>query len=635
MIKAAGILLVAPGDRVLFLKRAGKPGDFPGYWDFPGGKLEGDETLEECARREFEEETGTVLKTTGTPIPWTRQVSQAPAPGAGVPPPSPLEGQPEPVDFTTFQYLASEEFAPTLNSEHVGYAWAPRSEPPQPLHPGCAVALDRFTMDELGVARAIADGRLTSPQRYENVSLFALRITGTGMAFRRSWNEYVWRDPSIYMNEEFLARCNGLAVIFEHPKGATLNSDEFADRAVGTIVLPYLKPEAQEVWGVAKIYDDPAVAIMSKDQLSTSPAVVFRDPDVNVKLELESGEKLLIEGKPSLLDHLAICERGVWDKGGEPTGVATTREDSTTMTEAERLAKEEADRQARARADAENGQKLDQLLAGLSGIKGRLDATDTAMAALGTRFSAIETRVDSLSRADDDDDDEEFEYSKRKDDDDDASYKARHDAEEGEEAKKREAKGEAKEVAADKARRHRADAEAKEKEEMEEEKKKADAAKARADAELDAKVAARVAAAVPQRTDSDFRALAEVQAKADRVFHAFGDAAPRFLDGETLLAYRRRLATKLKDHSPTWKPIDLSAIADETAFGVAEKQIYADAFNSAENPKDLPEGQLRAIVRPDSTGRQITTFHGSPLAWMRPYSANRRRLAGIRNRAQG
>lgn len=224
------------------------------------------------------------------------------------------------MDFTTYLVNMDEEFAPKVSGEHVGWAWAPIDQPPEPLHPGCRVALERFTMDELGIARAIRDGRLTSPQKYQNVWLFAMRITGTGAAYRKSWDEFVWRDPSIYMNEEFVERCNGLPVIMEHPPGAILNTAEFAKRAIGSIFLPYLCPDKQEVWGIAKIHDEDAADEMMTKQMSTSPSVVL-DPKKNSKFVLENGKPLLIEGNPLLLDHLAVCEQGVWDKGGDPEGI--------------------------------------------------------------------------------------------------------------------------------------------------------------------------------------------------------------------------------------------------------------------------------------------------------------------------
>jgi len=617
MIRAAGILFLAPKNQALYLKR-GPGSDYPGYWCFPGGRQEGDETIIECAIREAEEETG--VKVPGTPTPWTRQV--APYGGATL---QTLPGEPaagEEVDYTTFVVQVPQPFVPVPDAEHVGYAWAPADQAPQPLHPGCAVALDRFGMDELGVARAIADGRLASPQRYENVTLFALRITGTGAAYRTKWKEYVWRDPSLYMNDEFLARCNGLPVIMMHPeKKPTIDSDEFADRIVGMILLPYLKPEANEVWGIAKIYDDAAIKMMTDGQMSTSPAVVFRDPDVNVKVELESGEKLLIEGKPSLLDHLAICEHGVWDKGGEPTGVLNSGKDQTDMTEEEKRAAEAKARKdaedARARADAESGQKLDKLLTGLDSIAERMTKQDAEIAELKkSRDDDAKKRKDDddarkrkddddAARAKKDDDESVAKYSERKDDDDDDTFKKRHDAEEESEAKERMAKGEAKEVAADKAKKHRKDADEKEAKAYADRKARKDSQVTRADID-------EIKRRLPRQvSEEERRALALAQAGADRVFQAFGDSASRPQDGESLNQYRRRLATQLKVHSSTWKDVDIASIADDAAFGPIERQIYADAQSAASMPADLKEGEIRYITRTDhQTGVRMTTAHG-------------------------
>jgi hypothetical protein len=83
--------------------------------------------------------------------------------------------------------------------------------------------------------------------------------------------------------------------------------------------LPYIKGE--DVWGIARVYDIEAISMITDEQLSTSPSVVFRDPKVNYNIELEDGSTLLVEGKPSFVDHLAICEKGVWDKGGDASGI--------------------------------------------------------------------------------------------------------------------------------------------------------------------------------------------------------------------------------------------------------------------------------------------------------------------------
>lgn len=322
MIRAAGILFTA-GDSALFVRRSGT-GDHAGEWALPGGKLEGDESQEQAAIRETHEEIGVKVNEEDMAF-WVRTLTPAMSAVLTTEPVEVVEQvvPSEEVDFTTFKVKLNQQFTPHIDfEEHDGYAWSPISSPPLPLHPGVAVALERFNMDELGVAHAIAEGRLTSPQRYENVWLFAIRITGTGASYRHAREEFVWRDPSIYINDEFLARCNGLAVIWEHPTASLLNDKEFSDRAIGTIMLPYIpadKPD--EVWGIAKIYDDVAAQNMRDTQLSTSPAVNFANPDENDRVTLENGKVMLIEGKPSLLDHIAICENGVWDKGGDPTGV--------------------------------------------------------------------------------------------------------------------------------------------------------------------------------------------------------------------------------------------------------------------------------------------------------------------------
>lgn len=223
-------------------------------------------------------------------------------------------------------------------------------------------------MNELDVARAIADGRLTSPQRYENVWLFAIRITGTGYAYRPRHDEFVFRPPAKYLNEEFLARCNGMAVIYRHPDKALLDGKEFAERTVGSIFVPYIAGD--EVWGIAKVYDDEAAEKMAAGELSTSPAVFFRDLSVNQKMTLENGAKLLVEGEPTLLDHVALCERGVWDKGGAPSGIRADDEGANNVTENTK------DDPADEGASSDTNKKLDAIMDAVGGLCKRMDAVE-------------------------------------------------------------------------------------------------------------------------------------------------------------------------------------------------------------------------------------------------------------------
>lgn len=56
---AVGILLRADGAILLSTRPPGKP--YAGYWEFPGGKLEAGETVEQALRRELIEELGVTI----------------------------------------------------------------------------------------------------------------------------------------------------------------------------------------------------------------------------------------------------------------------------------------------------------------------------------------------------------------------------------------------------------------------------------------------------------------------------------------------------------------------------------------------------------------------------------------------
>lgn len=629
MNKAAGILfLCPPTGHALFLKRSATAAHCPGCWDFPGGAQENDETAEQTATREAEEEVGFLPK--GDRVLHTRTVSAPPgAAGIGAAAVLPVQpaapASPEPVamdyrtDFTTFVQRVGEEFVPELNDEHDGWAWAPIDSPPQPLHPGCQIALSRITMNELDVARAIADGRLVSPQRYENMWLFAIRITGTGVSYRNTLDEFVVRRPENYLNDDFLARCNGLTVVYLrrdgtkrdgfHPKGALLNSEEFERRVVGSIFLPYIA--GAEVWGIAKIYDDAAAEAMLSGQLSTSPSVFFRNVSVNATVKLEDGTPLLIEGAPSLLDHVCICEQGVWDKGGEPTGVRSeSRGDSAMPTPAEIEAeKAKKDAEEKARKDAEEKEREEKEKADKAKkdaedaeAKKKADADagttlDKTLKSIGDSMKTISDTVGSLTK---------------RMDAAEADQKARKDAEEEEKRKK----GDPEQLAADKAKK---DAEEKEAEE----KRKSDAAKAdearRADAEATAKRIADLEAKMPKAlTDADFMAVTDAQARADSVYQMLGSHAPRPLQGETVAVYERRVVRDLKQHSGRWKASDVGAVfADDTSFGVVRDQVYEDAIAHAKNPANILPGQLRMVEKRDGS-HTVREFHGEPRTWMSP-----------------
>ena len=57
---AVGVLLQADGAFLLTSRPQGKA--YAGYWEFPGGKLEAGETVEQALRRELQEEIGITIQ---------------------------------------------------------------------------------------------------------------------------------------------------------------------------------------------------------------------------------------------------------------------------------------------------------------------------------------------------------------------------------------------------------------------------------------------------------------------------------------------------------------------------------------------------------------------------------------------
>lgn len=547
-IRAAGLMMVNDG-KVLLCKRADT-----GEWAFPGGHIEADESANDAAVREAGEETG--WEPLGERAQFARRIKDG-------------------VDFTTFRQDV-DAFEPKLCAEHTEHVWADAANYPEPLHPGVKTVLSMIDANELDIARLIRDGELTSPQVFHNVTLYAIRITGTGVAYRSADDEFVWRNPDDYLNEEFLARCNGLPVIFQHPEERLLNSEEYADRNIGSSFLPYIKDD--EVWTIAKIYDDASLSLMSDEQLSTSPGVLATGPTI----ELEDGSKLMIESKPRLLDHIAVCGQGVWDKAASPSGVLSENLGDQNMADD----KAEADK----KADGED-MEMDSKKADADPMKALCDS----VASIAARMDAMDKeRADAKMDAEDDDKEEKK-------------------ADEAEDEKSEEKKAD-------------------EDEDDKEEKKMDKKADAKADADIRRSIADLDRRIPKILSDADMNAIADAQARADSVAAAFGSSAPRPVAGETPRAYRGRLAGAFKKHSPDWKDIDL-AKADDALLTIAEKAIYADAERVAGQPAMVPAGQLRETIRLDDAGRRVKTYTGAPDSWMRAFKPPRRRAIKFNERA--
>ncbi|QPJ99286.1 NUDIX hydrolase [Enterobacter mori] len=514
-----------------------------GTWCPPGGTVEPGELAIDAARREVLEEVGYQFD-------------------------GPLTPHSVYGDYLTFRAEVPERFEAKLNDESLAAGWFHVDDLPKPLHQPFAEMLAQQALNETEVAALIADGTLSSPQFFINMWMFAIRVTGTGVTWRSADQQMAFRNPDDYLTPEFLQRVAGVPLIWLHPEKNKLDSDEFAKRVIGTLTNSWVADNG-EVWAIARVYDAEAAEIMATRQLSTSPTVTYSEmQDSIIKID---GQPLLVEGSPVLLDHVAICEQGVWDKLLAPTGVKS----DSIPNEAEKMDEE----------------KIVAL------INKTIDA----------RMAKADEEKDAKAKAD-------AEEAAKKE-------KADAEAKEAEEAKD-------KADAEEKAAKEKADAEAKEKADAEEAERMA---KEKADSELRQQIADLRSRIPTELSDEERNEVADAQVKADSVFSCFGKRAPVPLSGEKPLAYRRRLMIQLQEHSPDFKTVDLSSIADSALLSVAEKTIYADAQKSAS--LSVGPGMLREIKRADATGRQISTFEGDPAATWAPFQSGKRQVTSFNNQA--
>ena len=508
-------------------------------------------------------------------------------------------------------------------------------------------------MNEREMAIAIARGELPSPTQCKNSWLYAMRITGTGASYRVGLKEFVWRDPAIFLSPEFVSRCNGLPVIMVHPERSLLNAEEYVNRSIGSVIYPYAArdgreaPDGDEVWGIARLFDDEIVEGLRTGTVSTSPGVQFSQGDDLARAEV-NGEKLLIEGSPSLIDHLAIVAEGVWDKG---RGLSGIRNDSMNKEKPEgekeygdvefadpendkypidtedhiRAAwnyihqERDADKYTPEKAKAtrekivsawkrkisEDGppeaheeKKMadgeDKIMECMDKLSKRMDDMMTAYDGLNKRFDAMDAKHRADSKKEPEEDPEEDRKDAKRED------AKRKDGEEKPEEDPEDAK--------------RKDAKRKDGERVQSEEP---------DLNLSGKIAEMQRKLDAFSAEPDFEdsaKLADAQHRADLALQSLGERIERPLLGERSEGYRRRVLARLKKYSPKLKEIPLHGLTG-AAFDAIENTIYADAQLASRSDAVRTVGRLIPIVTRDGAGREITRYEGDPRAWRRQFSA--------------
>ena len=535
-IFAAGIMF-RKGRRIFLVQRSDDL-----TWAVPGGTIEEGELPQDAAVREVQEEVG---------YNWDLPLT-----------PYSLHN-----GYLTYLAECKEEFVPQLDgTECMAGGWFDLDELPEQIHPGLLLSLGHAPLTEKDVSELIADGSLSSPQYFRNMFLWAIRVSGTGVTWRSADNSFTYRNPGDYLTPKFLERIAGTPVIMDHPEKNTLDSDEFDKRVIGTLgSTNYVVGD--EAWSIARIYNMQAAMLMFDKQLSTSPTVCL-DIGRSDKI-LVDGEPLLVEDSPVLLDHVAICGVGVWDKHVNPTGVKTDSLKEVPAMDEEKIKQFVADcvDAAFAKADADREAREEQAKA---------DAEDKA----------------------------------------NADEKAKADAAEKADAEAKEAKA-------------KADAD----EKAEKEKSDADERAEKADATIQALAAelALIKSRIPtELSDADRNAVSDAVVKADSVFAAFGERAPVALSGENANGYRKRVLNSLKKHSKAFQATDMSAIADSAMLDLVETSIFADA-QSAARSGDAVTGALREVTNRDRAGRLVSTFAGDIAQTFAPFSAPARRVSMINN----
>jgi len=115
-LPAAGVLTVTKDKKFLLARRHSSAYFLGGYWSVPSGEMNPGETSEECAKREFFEETGHYIPDETELIFIEKYFA-------------------DDRWYYLFAYVCDEEFEVQIDFEHDDYGWFDEDSLPEPIAP--------------------------------------------------------------------------------------------------------------------------------------------------------------------------------------------------------------------------------------------------------------------------------------------------------------------------------------------------------------------------------------------------------------------------------------------------------------------------------------------------------------------
>lgn len=107
------------------------------------------------------------------------------------------------------------------------------------------------------------------------------------------------------------------------------------------------------------------------------------------------------------------------------------------------------------------------------------------------------------------------------------------------------------------------------------------------------------------------------QARCDTLIRGFGEGegVPHKAAGESLGSYRKRIATLVQKHSPSFARANLYALRtdDATTLDPIISTIYAEAETALQ--QQARPGRMHSVTSTER-GREVTRFYGDPMTWM-------------------